>query len=92
MCTFTDVFNEGYIKKIKIMLSGKEIRNIAKDLGEKEINNLLNSWSDKHVKYFNILVRLGDSRAIACATVISDRIEEQRTKGGDEMYRLAYYS
>ena len=55
----------------------KEIYTLANELTEQEINNILAGWErdqdTEEIETFNTLVRLGDSRALACATTIAKR-------------------
>lgn len=64
-------------------------QELAKKLGEKEIQNILGFWEknndQKKLSDFNCLVRLGDSKALAMATVLNDN----RPDSSDE-YKAAY--
>lgn len=54
-----------------------EIYNLANELTEQEVNNILGLWEQrnetKSIKSFNSLVRLGDSKELAMATVIAEK-------------------
>lgn len=54
-----------------------EIYNLANELTEQEVNNILGSWEQrnetKSIESFNSLVRLGDSKELAMATVIAEK-------------------
>ena len=69
-----------------------EINTLAKELTDKEISNILNSWEmnkeTKQLDMFNSLVRLGDSKGLALATTISEKYKSVDS----EMYETAYYN
>ncbi len=54
-----------------------EIYTLANELTEQEVNNILGSWEQreetKNIESFNSLVKLGDSRELAIATVIAEK-------------------
>lgn len=54
-----------------------EIYTLANELTEQEVNNILGSWEQrnetKSIESFNSLVRLGDSKELAMATVIAEK-------------------
>lgn len=68
-----------------------EINKLANELTEQEVNNILGSWEQsnetKSIETFNSLVRLGDSKGLAMATVIADKYN---TKEESEIYYQAY--
>jgi len=59
-------------------MTNQEIYNLANEMTEQEANNIVRGWEidgeTKSLKTFNSLVRLGDSKQLACATVIADKI------------------
>ena len=68
-------------------ISTKEIYRLAKEVTEKEINNVLGSWElsekkedKKALDLFNSIVRLGDSRGVALFTAISRKEGEGESK------------
>lgn len=66
-------------------------KELASKLTEKEIQNIIGGW-DKRGEYkklgdFKTLVRLGDSEALAMATVLNASKEDS-----SEFYRFAYES
>lgn len=68
-----------------------EIFTLANELTEQQVNNILGSWEQinetKSIESFNGLVRLGDSKQLAMATVIADKFN---SKEESEMYYQAY--
>lgn len=58
-------------------MTTQEIYNLAKELTEKEVNNVLASWKTANeleaIRTFNSLVSLGDSRELALATTIAKK-------------------
>jgi hypothetical protein len=69
----------------------QEIYNLAAELKENEIENVLALWAKedaKSLKTFNNLVSLGDSRALALATVLDGKAEQK--EGKFEAYYAAY--
>lgn len=54
-----------------------EIYTLANELTEQEVNNILGSWEQKEetksIESFNSLVRLGDSKELAMATIIAEK-------------------
>ncbi len=63
---------------------------LAKTLTESQIEAALNSWDDKSSKAieFKTLVRLGDSKALAMATVLNGLLKPDTTS----FYTQAYCS
>ena len=54
------------------------VQEFATTLKEKEIDNVVGYWmkcDSKKLALFDALVRLGDSRALSCATVMMDQRE-----------------
>jgi len=74
-------------------MTTQEIYKLANEFTEQEINNVLGSWNTnnetKELNTFNTLVKLGDSRGLALATVIA---EKYNNKGVSEMYEIAHQS
>jgi len=74
-------------------MTTQETYKLANEFTEQEINNILGSWNTKNevesLSTFNSLVRLGDSRGLALATVIA---EKYNNKGVSEMYEIAHES
>lgn len=66
-----------------------EIYTLANELTEQEVNNILCSWEQrnetKSIESFNSLVRLGDSKELAIATVIADKYNSK--KNYNEFYK-----
>jgi len=53
-----------------------EIKNIAKDLSEKDINNVIEYWKSNNTESLNkftSLVNLWDSKEIAMATILVEK-------------------
>ena len=69
-----------------------EIYNLANELTEEEVNNILGSWEQRNetnsIESFNSLVRLGDSKKLAMATVIAEKYNSKENY--TECYN-AYY-
>jgi hypothetical protein len=74
-------------------MTTQEIYDLAKELTEKEVANVVAGWENSNetesINTFNNLVQLGDSKQLACATVIAKKINY---KGDSEIYRTAYES
>jgi hypothetical protein len=52
-----------------------EIYTLASELTEKQIENILFSWEGKkEIEVFNCLVRLGDSKGLAIATILVEKL------------------
>ena len=64
---------------------------LAKKLNQKEIQNIIGGWEKrketKKLADFKCLVRLGDSEALAMATVLNDN-----KAGNSADYKFAYES
>lgn len=71
-------------------MTTEEIYKLASELTEKEIENVLGSWEiakeTESLKTFNSLLGLGDSRALALASTISEKYEDDNS----EVYYNAY--
>ena len=74
-------------------MTTQEIYNLANEMTEQQVLNIVAVWENTNetesIETYNILVRLGDSMQLACATVIAEKVND---KGTSEMYRLAYES
>ena len=75
-------------------MTTEEIYSLAKELTDKDINNILKSWDESkeeaNVNTFKTLVRLGDSRGLAMATAIAEKYKKQSQD--NHIYELAYLS
>ena len=74
-------------------MTTQEIYKLANEMTEQQVLNVVAGWENvnetKSIETYNILVRLGDSMQLACATVIAEKVN---AKGSSEMYRIAYES
>ena len=72
-------------------MTTQETYNLANELTEKEISNVLNGWAnnneEKTIATFESLVKLGDSRALALATTIA---KKYNSKSNYESYYNTY--
>ena len=72
-------------------MTTKETYKLANELTNQEVNNIVAGWENvnetESLKTFNYLVNLGDSRCLACATVIAKRYN---TKDNTGFYINAY--
>ena len=72
-------------------MTTQEIYNLANEMTEQQVLNVVAGWENanetKSIETYNSLVRLGDSMQLACATVISEKVNDN---GMSEMYRIAY--
>ena len=72
-------------------MTTQETYRLANELTNQEVNNIVGGWEKvneiESIKTFNSLVSLGDSRELACATVIAKKYNsEDNTK----FYNNAY--
>ncbi len=72
-------------------MNTQEIYKLANEITEQEVENVLGGWvarnEQEKIRLFNSLVRLGDSKQLACATVmLGDSIDVET----EEFYRMAY--
>jgi len=78
------------IKKVLVMNS-EEIYKLAEELTEQQIMNVISGWKraneSEKLRLYNSLIRLGDSKQLACATVI---LKEPISEEVLEFYRFAY--
>ena len=70
-------------------MNTQEIFNLANELTEQEVNNIVATLNTKEVNQFNSLISLGDSKELSCATVIAEKYND---KGVSDIYRIAYES
>ena len=72
-------------------MTTQDIYKKASELTTQEVINIVKGWENetKSLDTFNSLVRLVDSRELACATVIA---KNHNDKGVSEIYRIAYES
>ena len=72
-------------------MTTQEIYNLANELTEKEVNNVLACWKNtneaKKIETFNYLVNLGDSKELALATTIA---KKYNSKDNYQDYYNAY--
>ena len=72
-------------------MTTQEIDTLANELTNQEVNNVVGGWENANetetLKTFNSLVSLGDSRELACATVIA---KQYNAKDNTEFYNNAY--
>ena len=77
----------------KAIMNTQEIYNLANQMTEEEASNVVLGWERdndiKSLEFYNNLVQLGDSKQLACATVIAKKAND---KGSSEMYQIAYSS
>jgi hypothetical protein len=65
-----------------------EIYKLASELTEQQVLNVIAVWENTgYIKTYNILVQLGDSIQMACATVIAEKYNKVDNA---EFYRQAY--
>jgi len=72
-------------------MNTQEIYKLADELTEQEVMNVVGGWKNANenekIMLYNSLVRLGDSKQLACATVILKKpISDEVLKD----YRFAY--
>lgn len=72
-------------------MNTQEIYKLANEITEQEVENVLGGWvarnEQEKIRLFNSLVRLGDSKQLACATVMLGYSIDAET---EEFYRMAY--
>jgi hypothetical protein len=67
-----------------------EIYKLASELTEQQVLNVISGWENtKYITTYNILLRLGDSMQIACASVIGEKYNEVDNA---DFYKKAYES
>ena len=61
-------------------MNTQEIYKLASELTEQQVENVLAGWVAKNekesIKEFNSLVRLGDSKQLACATIMINKVDK----------------
>lgn len=72
-------------------MNTQEIYKLAAEMTEQQVLNVVAGWEHrnetKSIESYNILIRLGDSMQLACATVIAEKFND---KGNYEIYKRAY--
>lgn len=72
-------------------MNTQEIYKLASEMTEQHVENVVCGWEARKQKEsintYNSLVRLGDSKQLACATVMLTKPVDKETK---EFYRMAY--
>ena len=69
-----------------IVMDTQAIYKLTDELTEQQVDNIISGWNNKRKKErFDILVRLGYSRELACATVMLDTFDHE---GKSDTYRL----
>ena len=72
-------------------MNTQEIYKLAEELTEQQVMNVIGGWENSNetekLRLYNSLVRLGDSKQLACATVI---LKEPISNEVLEDYRFAY--
>ena len=82
-------------------MNTQEIYKLANEMTEEQVKNVVAGWVAKSecivisekkeakekIRLFDSLVRLGDSKQLACATVMLKTPIDEETK---EFYRMAY--
>lgn len=72
-------------------MNSQEIKNLANELTDKQVDNVIFGWTEagekSSISLFNSLVKLGESRQMACATVMIKKCDQVNDS---EMYKFAY--
>jgi len=72
-------------------MNSQEIYKLANEIKEQEVENVLSGWFLRNeiekINTFNSLVKLGDSKELACATVMINTIVAVQN---NEFYKNAY--
>jgi phosphopantetheinyl transferase (holo-ACP synthase) len=72
-------------------MTTQETYTLANELTNQEVDNIVGGWENSNeietLRTFNALVSLGDSREMACATVIA---KKYNSKDNAEFYNNAY--
>lgn len=72
-------------------MNSSEIYKLASEMTEQEVENVIGGWKaankKESIKDYNSLVQLGDSKQLACATVI---LSKTMPKKANETYHFAY--
>lgn len=75
-------------------MNTNEIYKLANEITGQQVENVVAGWvasnEIKSLKTYNTLIELGDSKKLACATVMINKIETEDYDAG--MYRYAYES
>ena len=74
-------------------MTTQEIYNLANEMTEQQVYNVFGGWEAMNdlesIRLYNSLVRLGDSKQLACSTVIAKKYNDN---GVSEIYKIAYES
>lgn len=74
-------------------MTTQEIYTLASELTEQQVYNVVAGWERdneiKTIETFHVLIKLGDSKEMACATAIAEKFNELEVS---EMYNIAYNS
>ena len=74
-------------------MTTQEIYKLASEMTEQQVLNVVAGWEKENetesIDTYKILVKLGDSMQLACATVIAEKVNDN---GTSEMYKIAYQS
>jgi hypothetical protein len=72
-------------------MNTEEIYKLAEEMKEQQVENVLADWITRNekesIRCYESLVRLGDSKQLACATVMLHKPFDKETL---EAYRFAY--
>lgn len=72
-------------------MTTQEIYKLANELTEQQVLNIIAGWENrnenKSIESYNILIRLGDSMQLSCASVIAEKINN---KLSSKIYEFAY--
>lgn len=72
-------------------MDSKAIYKLADEMTEQQVENTVTAWEingeKEKTRKYNALVRLGDSKQLACATVLLTKKADKETL---ENYRFAY--
>ena len=72
-------------------MNTEEINKLANEMTEQQVANVVAGWVAKNEKEsideYNSLVRLGDSKQLACATVMINKLDKKEIS---KMYKIAY--
>ena len=72
-------------------MTTQEIYKLASEITEQQVENVVSGWIARDEKgsinEFNSLVRLGDSKKLACATVMVNKVDKKEISN---IYTSAY--
>ena len=69
-----------------MQFTADQIYSVAETTTESQFNNLYNLFTEKELKVFESLVKLGDSKNVALWTVVSERYSDKNS----DIYERAY--